>query len=139
MGHLMSRACAILFLAVVTGCQLPAEPLPLKPLPEEGQALPYADLATRARLQTTAAHEAFYINNWSDLEEAARALEQTCRFLPKAAEVPARLKDDLETRAADLGKEAAALREAAKAKDATRANEILQRMNLHVRELRAEN
>jgi hypothetical protein len=128
----------IVLLAGLAGCQLTAEPLPLRPLPEEGQPIPYADLVRRARLQAAAANEAFYVNRWSDLEESAQGLEQIGRFLPKASEVPARHKDELATRAAELVKEATQLREAAKAKDPKAANESLQRINLKVRELRAE-
>ena len=46
----MHRACSLtLFLLLLTGCQLPAERLPLRLLPEDGPPLPYAELLTRAR------------------------------------------------------------------------------------------
>jgi hypothetical protein len=128
-----------LFLLVAAGCQLPPERLPLKPLPEDGPALPYADMVSRARAQATAANEAFYVNQWAELEDAARGLEQTARFLTKATDVPVKHKDTLAIEAGDLGKDAARLREAAKGNDVKQTNELLQRINLKVRELRPEN
>lgn len=122
----------------VVGCQLPPEKLPVKPLPEDGQPLPYADLVSRARLQATSATEAFYVDGWAELEEAARVLEQTARLLARATDVPARNKERLEARTADLVKDAARLREAARAKDDKQTNEALQRLHLTVRELRLE-
>jgi hypothetical protein len=135
----MKRArITALFFFVLVGCQLPPERVPIKPLPEDGPPQPYADLVARARAQATAANEAFYINNWPDLEEAAKALESTTRVLGKAADVPAKHKDRLPSAAADLGKEAVQLREAAKAQDVRQTTETLQRIHLRVRELRPE-
>jgi hypothetical protein len=95
-------------------------------------------LLTRARLQATAVTEAFQVNNWADMEEAARGLEQTARFLVKATDVPAKQKDTLPVLAGDLGKEAARLREVVKEKDVKQANEVLQRIHLKLRDLRLE-
>lgn len=120
-------------------CQLPPERTQLRPLPEETVALPYPELLTRARAQATNATAAFYVNKWDDLEDAARGLEQTARYLPKAQEVPVKHKDTLTALANDLGKEATKLREAAKSHDAKQATESLQRVNLKVRELRLDN
>ena len=125
----------VLFLA---GCQSPAERLPINRLPDDSPPLPYAELLTRARMQASAANEAFYVNRWSDLQDAAQGLEQTARFLSKATEVPAPQKEKLPDRSASLGKEAGALRQAAQAQDVTKTNEALQRVNLQVRELRLD-
>jgi hypothetical protein len=135
----MSRALfAGLFLLTVVGCALPPEQVPLKPLPENGMPLGFADLKVRARLQATAANEAFYDNKWSALEDAAKGLELTAQHLAKAADPPARHKDKLDVEAGDLGKEAAKLRQAAKEQDEKKANEAMQRLNLKVRQLCAE-
>jgi hypothetical protein len=134
----MRRALTLAAL-LVAGCQLPADRLPLKPLPEDGPPLPYAELLTRARLLASTATEAFYVNKWTDLEDAAKGLEQTAKFLPKSTDVPAKQKDSLPVAAGDLGKEAVQLRDAAKAKNAKDANDILQRIHLKIRELRLEN
>jgi hypothetical protein len=135
----MSRIlCAGLIVALASGCQMPPERLPLRPLPEDGPPLAYSELLTRARFQAAGATEAFYVNRWADLEDFARGLEQTARFLPKAVEVPAGHKDKLPGEATDLEKEAARLREAAKAQNVKEVNEVLQRVNLKVRELRLD-
>jgi hypothetical protein len=132
-----ARITALLFFALV-GCQLPPERVPLKPLPDDGPPQPYIDLVNRARAQTTAANEAFYINNWPDLEDAAKGLELTARHLGKAADVPGKHKDTLPNQSGDLVKEASKLREAAKVQDVRQATESLQRIHLKIRELRPE-
>jgi hypothetical protein len=136
----MSRAVFPVFcFALLAGCQLPPEQVPLKPLPEDGPLQAYADIVNRARVQASAANEAFYVNKWSDLEDAAKGLEQTATYLTKTADVPAKHKGLLSTEADNLIKETRLLRDAAKLQDVKQANEILQRINLKVRELRAEN
>jgi hypothetical protein len=132
-----ARITALLFVTLV-GCQLPPERVPLKPLPDDGPPQPYVDLVNRARAQATAANEAFYINNWPDLEDAAKGLELTSRVLGKAADVPLKHKDTLANESADLTKEAAKLREVAKAQDVRQTTETLQRINLKIREMRPE-
>jgi hypothetical protein len=130
---------AVLFtscLLALAGCRLPGEHLPVPPLPEDSQPLPYAELLSRARMQAASANESFYIDRWGELDDAAKGLEQTARFLPKATEVPDRLKTSLPKEAEALRQEAVKLREAAKARDVKQSNEVLQRINLKVRELR---
>src|SRR5437879_8831836 len=103
----MSRSLFLgAILLLVAGCQSPAERIPINRLPDDSPPLPYAELLTRARMQASAANEAFYVNRWSDLVDAAQGLGQTARFLPKATEVPAAHKEKLPDRAANLGKEA---------------------------------
>lgn len=131
----MCRAPLVALVLLVGGCALPPERLPLRPLPEDSQPLPYPEMVGRARLQASAANESFYVNKWTDLEDAAKGLEQTARHLARATEVPPSHKDKLAVEAGDLGKEAEKLREAAKARDVKQTNEILQRINLMVREL----
>jgi hypothetical protein len=124
--------------AILCGCQLPADRASLRPLPDEVQPVPYAELLTRARAQASIATEAFYVNRWNDLEEAAHGLEVTARYLPKAEDVPPANKDSLIVVSGDLGKEAISLRDAAKTRDVKKTNEILQVVNLKIRELRLE-
>jgi hypothetical protein len=128
-----------LLLVVTAGCVVPPERLPLRPLPDDNPPLVYTDAVGRARSLASAANEAFYVNNWNDLEDSARGLEQTARFLAKATEVPARHKDTLAVEAGDLSKEATKLLEGVKSKDVKLVNESLQRINLKVRELRMDN
>jgi hypothetical protein len=125
-----------LLLLALSGCALPPERQALKPLPENGPPQPFLELIGRARTQASVANEAFYVNNWVELEDAAKALELTAHALSKASEVPARHKDKLELEASDLSQQAIVLRDAAKAKEVKQANEVLQRIHLKIRELR---
>jgi hypothetical protein len=130
---------ALLLVSLSLGCQLSSERLPIQPLPENGQALNYAEVHLRLRLQATGATEAFYVNKWNDLQDAARALDQSARLLVKATEVPERHKAKLVAHSDELVRELAQLLQAAKAQDVERSNASLQRLHLKVRELRPEN
>ena len=123
-------------LLILAACQAPSERAALTPLPDDSPPMPYAELLTRARYQATLATEAFYVDKWAEVEDAARGLQQTARFLPKAEDVPARQKDALPVVSGDLSKEAGKLLEAARAKDVKEANDSLQRVQLVVHELR---
>ena len=125
-----------IFILAIAGCALPPERQALQPLPENGPPHPFIDLVGRARTQASVANEAFYVNNWVDLEDAAKALELTARALTRAKEIPAQHRDKLAVEAGDLGQDAVVLREAAKAKEVKQTNEALQRINLKIRELR---
>ncbi len=128
---------ASLFL-LLSGCQLPAERLP-PPLPEDGKvSVTYAELLTRARAQARVANESFYVDKWTDLEDAARGLEQTARFLPKAEDVPPSHKNALPQVSKDLSADAGKLREAALAKDVKETTALMSRINTTVRELRLD-
>src|SRR5262245_44903055 len=97
----------------LSACRLPPDRPPLKPLPEDGQAFSYVEILSRARVQATMALEAFYVDGWVDLEEAAAGLEQTARYLPKATEPPAEHKDKITDESKVLAKDAFRLRVAA--------------------------
>jgi hypothetical protein len=116
----------------VSACAAP-ERVSLQPLPENGPPLPYAELLTRARIQATGATEAFYVNKWSEVEDAARGLDQTARYLPKSEDVPPPQKENLAVICTSMGTDATKLREAAKAQNEKAANETLQGLNLSIR------
>ena len=120
-----------LTLLAAVGCRVPPDREDLKLFDEKRAPLGYADLYLRARSQSNLALEAFYTDNWLDLDEAAKGLEQTARFLPKALDTPAdiRIAEQLRADAARLG-------EAARAKDVRVANEVLQRIQFNIRTLR---
>jgi hypothetical protein len=124
------------FSLAMIACQAPAERAPLPPLPEKVKALPYAELITRARWQASQANDAFYVDKWAEVEEAARGLEDTARFLAKADEVPAKHKTTLSESARALGQEAARLRAAAVARDVKRATVAMTAIHQKVRDLR---
>jgi hypothetical protein len=134
----MNRCFFIVLFLPAVGCQLPPERGAVRPLQEDAAPMAFTDLIGRARLQATAATEAFYVNRWSDLEEVAHGLEQTARFMNKATDVPPSLKNGLEVKAAALQQDATKLREAARAQNVSAVNETMQQINLKVRELRPE-
>ncbi len=118
------------------GCTVPAERVPLRPLPENGQVLPLTDLLARVRAQASAANDAFYLDHWNELEDMAKGIEQTSRFLSKAQEVPQKNKAVLTEVTADLVKNANKLRQAALARNVKDTTDALQQINLKVRQLR---
>jgi len=126
----------VVFLTLV-GCQVPQDRLPPE-LPEAVGPRPYAELLTRARAQARVATEVYYLNRWGDLEDAARGLEQTARYLAKAEEVPAARRQALVSLSNDLAKEAGLLRKASQQKDEKETTAVLTRINYKVRELRPE-
>jgi hypothetical protein len=130
------RTLVLGFVLVTLGCRAAAERAVLQPLPDDTAPLPYRELLSRARLQAMTANEAFYVDRWPDVEDAARGLEQTARFLKRATEVPASRQADLSLRADTLAKDAGQLREAAKARDVERVNTTLQRIHTEIRNLR---
>jgi hypothetical protein len=131
---------ASVFVVVCLGCATTAEHQALvRPLPEDAPAAPYPQLLTRARAQAIAATEALYIEDWSECDEAGKALEQTARFLNKATDVPSDQKDNLPVMAGDLGKEATTFREMVRVKDGDKANEVLGRINHKLRRLKVKN
>jgi hypothetical protein len=134
----MSRVVIFaILLLMVAGC-VAEERTPLRLLPEDMTPRPYRDMLGRAQKQVGVATEAYYSDEWFDLEDAGRALEQTARFLPKATETPPRLQKTLPALAVDLGREANQLREAARAKDARKTHETLQALLVKIRALRPE-
>lgn len=133
----MQRLSIVLSFVLVStvGCRLPPE-RDFKPFQEEGAMFSYQELIDRARTQAAVALEAFYVDDWENMEQAARGLEQTARFLPRSSALPSHLSaKDLTQECSVLGKEAARLTEAAREKSVNAANQTLQRINLQIRML----
>ncbi len=123
-------------LLLMLGCAMPPERVPLRALPENGQVLPYAELLTRVRAQANKANEAFYLDRWDDLEDMAKGIEQTSRFLSKAEEVPERNRKTLKEVTDDLVQSAKKLRDASAAHNIKDTTDALQKINARVRDLR---
>lgn len=134
----MTRTLLFACFVLTLGCTSSGERVTPRPLNDAGPPLPYAELLTRARQQATAATDAFYVNRWGDIEEISQGLEQTARFLAKAVEVPEKQKVNLPIVAADLGKAANGLGEAAKVKDGKKVQEALDRVHGTIYKLRLE-
>lgn len=116
-------------------CRLPPEREPLRPLPEDA-AFTYTEMINRARVQFSIALDAFYLDSWKELEEAAQGLEQTARFLPKTSEPPPHLKEDVILKSKDMRNEALKLAEGARTKSIDRCSDALKNLNLQIRALR---
>jgi hypothetical protein len=123
-------------LLLVLGCAVPPERVPLRPLPENGQVLPYAELLRRVRAQANKANEAFYLDHWDELEDMAKGIEQTSGFLSKAEEVPEKNRKLLKEVTSDLSKNAQKLRDAAVAHNVKETENALQQIISKVRDLR---
>ena len=124
-----------LLLVLLAGCRI-SEREGLNPLPENAAPLSYAEMVNRARGQASSALDAFYIDAWLELEQAAQRLEQTARLLPKTTHIPETFKMKVESESEQLRQDAVKLVEAARAKNATHVNETMQRINLRIRQLR---
>lgn len=127
------------FSLAAIGCLATPEPnRPIQPLPVDGSQMTYKEAMIRARALASTANEAFYIDQWVEVEKAAANLEETAQYLPRSSGIPSARKVSLQVRAQELAKQAQTLRGAAKAKDEKTTNETMQKINLLVRELRPE-
>src|SRR5687767_13869602 len=117
MTRILFCAAVLLGLAACQGGPDARPATPLTPLPEKVQKMPYGQLLERSRALAKSANEAFYVDNWENLEESASGLEQVALYLVAADDVPRKHADTIKTTSADLGKAAKELRAAAAAKD----------------------
>lgn len=117
-------------------CRLPPEREALRSIPEDGAGLIYNELIVRGRAQLNLALDAFYLDSWKELEEMGKGLEQTARFLPKSAEPPTTLKDNILTKSKEMRNSAIRLSEGARTKNVEMCSEALRDLNLQIRALR---
>ena len=90
---LRTSFCWAFLILVLVGCRI-SEREGLNPLPENAPPLEYIEMLNRARGQAGAALDAFYIDAWLDLEQAAQRLEH----LDQRLYDPDLLVDSLDTR-----------------------------------------
>lgn len=122
----------LLFGLVVVGCQT-AERAPVRPLVDEAAPMAFSDVLTRARALANQANEQFFLDQWGELEQSARSLEQAGRVLKRATGVPPMHQTAYVVRAEEIERDARQLAAAAQAKDVTGANAALRRLNAGVR------
>lgn len=103
---------------------------------DDGQPAPFPELLNRARAQALATTDAFHVDNWQAVEGGATGLTSTARLLGQATDVPTERKGNLATLSATLSQAAEQLKTAAQAKDASKVNDLLARINLQVRQLK---
>jgi len=133
MRSILLCAATLVFLV---GCRLPPDREPFKPLPEDGARYSYGELLSRLHSQANAAMDAFFVDAWIELEEAAQGIDQTARFLAKASDPPESLKTSIVQSCGNLQKEATRLAESARKKSAETATETLQKITLQIRQLK---
>ncbi|HZZ80332.1 MAG TPA: hypothetical protein VFE62_17605 [Gemmataceae bacterium] len=131
----MLRASCCLVLVAIVGCRM-AEREGMNPLPENGAPLSFDEMLSRARGQAASALDAYYIDAWLELEQAGQRLEQSARLLPKSTHIPENLKTKVEPESNLLRQDARKLVEAARNRNSTEANAIMQRINERIRLLR---
>ncbi len=122
-------------LVLLSGCCIPEQRNAMRMLPEDFEPQSYDKLLFRIRSQVTLATEAFYKDDWIQLEDVAKALEQTSRFLVKAKEPPEQMKTVLAKQSKILAQEAKELRNAAHNKDVDTIQASLQSIHKNVRSL----
>lgn len=125
-------------LANLIGCVSSAERVDVPPTPINVQEMTYRDVLTRARLQATAATEAFYLDNWQSLQSTAGSLEETAKQIPQAQNVPADKKEQIDKDAARLASLARELGQAAQKQDIETSNDRLQQIGLLIRNFQVQ-
>ncbi len=118
--------------AFLVGCQT-AERISVRPLVDEAAPMAFADVLARARALANQANEQFFLDQWGELEQSARSLEQAGRLLKRSTNVPAVHQPVYVARAEEIEREARQLAAAAQAKDVNGANATLRRLNAGVR------
>jgi hypothetical protein len=129
---------ACVLLVGLVGCRLPPDREPFKPLPETGARFAYGELLSRLHSQANAAMDAFFVDAWVELAEAASGIDQTARFLAKVDDAPEHLKNDLVQNCNMLQKDATRLAEAARTNNVEVCTETLQRITWQIRRLKAK-
>jgi hypothetical protein len=113
------------------------ERLAVPPLPIDGQAISYADVLTRLRLQSGSANEAFFVDDFPQLASRARDIEQTASYLSNVIDAPQTAKPRLGEDSTKLTAEARRLAGAAETKNEDQIRESLRKIHTHIRALPA--
>lgn len=133
-----SRVVALFVLCILTGCQSP-ERMALTPLAPEATPT-FGELIQRSKSQMTAAHEAYYSDNWKEMERCTAAIKETGLFLTRLQVVNASdvQKAKLASLIKDYNEAADQLKVVGTAKDPIKTNQVLQRLNEVYYQLRVE-
>ncbi len=133
-----SRILTLFVICLISGCQS-AEKASLTPLAPD--VVPtFAELMERGKSQINAAHEFYYSDRWKDLEMASVALKETGGYITQLKLTQAtdeqRTKLTLLTR--EFNEAADSLKVAANGQDATKTNQIFQKLNEVYKQLRTQ-
>ena len=131
------RFLGYLLMFALIGCQAtPEKAASVQILPESAPIPAFPELMDRARNQASFATEAFFVNNWKGLEDAAKSLEQTSRLISKTSDIPENQKKSFIDISTELNQEAVKLKEAASTKNENETTNCLQKIHLKIRQLR---
>ena len=128
----------VLTVTLLAGCQSHPEPVPVPPVLKADRPENFAVLVNNARLVAMAATEAFYVDNWSGLEENAKRLEAIVAQMPLAPDLTEPQRKDLVAPTQALIHAARALAHSARDRNARQVNGLLQRLHSGVRLLRLD-
>src|SRR5262245_39656550 len=111
---MIRRLSVAALLAAVIGCQSTLDQEAIRPLRDNGPKMSYDQRTARARKQAEVAREAFYADNFADLQDVAKALEQTADLLKDSTDIPADRKDEVKKISGTLVSEARKVNSAAR-------------------------
>lgn len=120
------------------GCVAPAERRDVPPAPAAAELLTFQQVLTRARLQATGATDAFYLDDWGTLQQAAQSLEQTAELMPRSEGIEEARRQELEPEAGKLASLARELSEAARNRNVADCTDRLQKIGLQIRQLQSK-
>ncbi len=126
--------CAILVCLCCLSCCSDAEKLP-PPLPQDGAALPYAQVTARLSAQINSAKDAHFLNQWDSLVDATLQLEQSAGYLMRSPDLAEANRPRLQKETATLVSNIKQLREAARGKDEVKSLELIRHVHNQVRDL----
>lgn len=131
---------SILMIGGIVGCaSTAADHSSIVPLPDKGAPKPYSELLTRMKSQASVATDCYYINDWDNLQIAAKSMGQTASYIGRATEIPTSSQATVSKTSPELEVEAEQLLQAAKNRDEKAVNVSLQKIHSHIRLLRINN
>ena len=126
--------CAILVCLFCLSCWSDAEKLP-PPLPQDGTALPYAQITSRLAAQINSAKDAHFLNQWDGVVDSSLQLEQSAGYLMRSPDLADANKPRVQKETTALVSNIKEMREAARVKDEVKSLELIRRIHNQIREL----
>ncbi len=130
--------CIWLISATATiGCCTTPESVAVPPLPVEGPAA-NRDLLLRIRYHASEAVDAYYLDDWAQVEKLAGLLETETKFLGDSPELSPRSKTALSLEKKVLLDNIAVLKQAARSANVTQVGDALSQIQTHIRKINLE-
>jgi hypothetical protein len=121
--------------AASMSCCGEGEKISVPPLPQDGGAIPYAQVLTRLAAQTNSAKEDHFLNRWDGVVDSATSLELSVGYLMKAPDLPPTHKASIEKASVELKANIVKLREAAMKHDQADSLDLIRRLHNQIRTL----